>query len=436
MCLRSLSFVLAPLLAMILILVCINTRMAQAQSQGSEERPGTAPSGLGQSAASTRGSSGGGSMRVVPSITVSERYDSNVLLFVPKIYDYVTNIRPGARVQYKDNLVDGALTGGLVSEVYARNPQLNYVGADASFDAILDQAVGRMVRGLGLRITDSVIYTPQQQAFLTPQASETSFIYGLQAYRNNSITNAANILGTYAITPLAQVNASYSHQMMRFLNQRISGLSGGLFNTTVQSLSAGAEYRTAPTQSIGVLYQYQQMSFESSLGSTDSGFNQGVQSAMATWRASLTRELTAEVSPGAAIVSSFPGELQWTMRGRLGWSDGKARVGLSYSRSVSPGFFLVGSALISNTVSLSLSQVVANQWDVNAQSDYATSSAIGGTAFGFESFGQTVGVSYSFYPGMVATASATYNSFSFNQGGPEIKTDRQLVMLSLRAEWN
>ena len=409
--------------------------MAQSYGQRSEERSGATPGGSDQSSASMRGSSGGASLRVVPSITGSQRYDSNVLLSTQKLYDYVTNIRASTRVQYKDDLVDGAVTGGLVSEVYARNPSLNYVGADASFSAILDQVVKRIVPGLGLRISDSVRYSPQQPAFLTPQAPVTSFTYGLQAVRNNSIVNAANILGEYAITPLAHVNVSYSHQMMRFLNEAIPGLSGGLYNTTIQSLLVGPEYRIAPTQSIGVSYQYQQMSFEPSSG-TAPGLTQIVQAATVKWTTLLTRELTAEISPGIAIVSSFSGGLEWTMNGRMQWSDGKTTAGLSYIRGASPGYYLAGSALINDTVTVSLAQNITNQWSIFSQSNYATGRALGGVTFKFESFGETIGVNYAFYPGMVAGVTATYNSFTFHQLGQETQFDRQAFMLSLSAEWN
>lgn len=436
------SYEVALFLGMGLCLLWANMTMAQTQSQSSSDGAGFAQSGAGQSTAQVnqggeapplRGSSGSSFVEAAPYVSVSERYDSNVLFSPQKMYDYVTNIRAGARVQYRDNFAEGALTAGLISEVYARNPGLNYVGTDIHLNANLDNAVGKMIRGLGLTVSDSFMYTPQPPAFVTPEVPASSFIRGIQVARNNTLMNNANILGAYAIAPLVRFNASYSHQMIKFLEQ--TNRIGALFNTTVQSIMAGPEYRITPSQSIGASYQYQNMSFEpsSGVGVTSSA---GVQGIVATWKGALTRELTAEVSPGASLVTSNQGGLQWTARGLLQWSDGRTTAILSYTRGLFPAYFVSASVLISDNVTASFSQRLTSQWTVAAQSDYAHNTSIGQTSFRFDSFGQSVSVNYDLFAGVIVSASVNYNYFIQSSAGSESKFSRETGMLSLRKQWN
>lgn len=433
---------------MIFFLIGASTALAQVQNQPSEDRSRPAPVGAGRpagvegqggTAPSLRGSAGGSSVQVIPMISISGRYDSNVFYSPVKTYDYVTSIRPGARVMYRDDLVEGSLLGNLTSEVYARNPELNYLGVNGTLNLSLDNLAGRLIRGLGLRVMDYVAYTPQAQAFLTPEApADSSFLRGIQAYRNNSLMHTANVQGVYAISPLAQFNSGYSYQTMKFFNQTIpgvTGVGGTLYNTAVQSVSAGPEYRMTSTQSVGSTYQYTQMVLEPSTGvGASSSFS--THSIMATWRSSFTRELTAEISPGVSLVSNLPQSPQWTMRGLLGWSDGKTTGQVLYSRGIFPSFFQVATVFVSDLVTVSASQVLNSEWSISAASSYAHGRSVGPQSFDSDSLNHTVGVSYIVSPGIVASLSGIFSKFTYGVAGANTQFERQAVTLSLTAEWN
>ena len=153
---------------------------------------------------------------VIPSLTLSERYDSNVF-FVPgsNLEDYVTTVSPQLRVIHQRQLVAATVGGGATAEVYAKNPGLNYVAANGLVDLNLDGAMSEMVRGMGLRISDTFYYTPQVPSFAAPtggggQISE-SFVRGIQARRANSFTNVGTVAGSYAMTPLVTLTSTYSN---------------------------------------------------------------------------------------------------------------------------------------------------------------------------------------------------------------------------------
>lgn len=245
--------------------------------------------------------------------------------------------------------------------------------------------------------------------------------------------NNGNIMGRYAITPLVQVNGSYSNQMIKFLDQTAS--AAALLNTAVQSIETGAEYRMAPTQSIGASYQYQQMSFEPSNG-VGAGYISVVHGAMVTWKSSLAREVTVEISPGASFLAGASADLYWTARVLLQWTDGRTTAGLSYSRALVPSLFVGASILISDYVTASVSHRLNSQWSVSAQSDYAHNNSVGQTALQFESLGQSVSVNYDLFAGMVVSASVSYNYFINGSATFESSFSREMALLSLRKQWD
>lgn len=433
--------------SMALLLAWTGTAMAQTQDQRIGQTPdsaqggGSQPVGQPSQAGSViRGSSGGSFSRIVPIVTFSERYDSNVFFSPDKVSDFVTNISPGGRVEYRNDLVDGSLLGTGVLETYVRNPELNYIGASAVLAATLDKLVGKMVRGLGLSISDSVLYSPQPQAFVTPTAPQTSFLRGIQTVRNNYLTNTGNLLGVYAMTPMVQLNASYTHSIMKFFNQTFpsetGALGAALFDTTVQMVSAGPEYHFSATDSLGASAVYTTMAFEPNTG-LGPGFGMATQGVMMTWKSAFTREWSVEISPGVSYVSSLPGTPIWTMSGTLRWSDARTTASVMYTRGIYPSYYLSAGALVSSVVNAGLSYNLSGQWSVSGTANYGYNESIGMRQdLKFESYDATVAVNYTFYRGMTASLSIMQGNYIYGLVGSEVKFDRQAAILYLTAEWN
>src|SRR5438067_2492634 len=54
-------------------------------------------------------------LKLVPALTVSERYDSNVLFATGrKTEDFVTTVAPDVLIDYKGRPVEGSLRGGII----------------------------------------------------------------------------------------------------------------------------------------------------------------------------------------------------------------------------------------------------------------------------------------------------------------------------------
>lgn len=405
---------------------------------------GTVQQGPGQTQGSqaVRGSSGGSSLRVIPMITVSERYDSNIFNgFGNPVSDFVTDIRPGARVEYSSDLVEGSFVGTAISAVYARNPGLNYIGTNVVLNATLDKITERMVRGLKLNLSEGATYYPEQPAFITPLSPESDFTRGIQAVRNNSLTNITAAQSTYQITPLTQFNASYSFQLRRYIGQPQSqssdpGVSIALFNNTVHSVSAGPMYRVSQSHTIGTSYVYRQVSIEPAGSPSAQSFASVIHAGVVTWRSILSQELSAEISPGFAVESRSPDRVIWTMRAGLQWQDSRNSAEISYTRNVFPSYFVQAALLISDMVGATYSYNFSSQWRAGFGANYAVNTSTEQGDLRFESIGVNGSLVYAFYPGMTVSVIGSHGEFIVDQSSVTSRFNRQTGMVSLTMEWN
>ncbi|CUQ67361.1 protein of unknown function [Candidatus Nitrospira inopinata] len=392
-----------------------------------------------------------GPLRVIPTLMVSERYDSNILAFRgiggPQ-WDFVTDVFPGARVIHSNDYIDWTLTGQAIASIYVNNPGLNYVGAQGSFMTVLDKMSERLIRGLGLRVSGTVLYYPEQPSFVSPQALQSDFIRGIQARRNNAISNTTTVQGAYTVNPLVQVTSSYSYQTMRFLGQTDYGDTGPpvpLFDLTTHGMTAGSTYLVLPSQRIGILYSYREMMFGSStgdglVGERFGGRSFAVHGANATWSGEFGREWRAEVSPGFSLATQFPDRLLWTINASLHWIGRQKSASVSFSRGLYPSFFGEAALLASNVVSGSASYRFSQKWEVALGANYAVNTrsetGAGATPLRFESIGVNGTLRYSLYRGISAAITGSHGDFTIEQSGSTLSYDRQVGMLTLTAEWN
>lgn len=422
-----------------LVLMEPHTVMAQYQNERSGTSTAPAQSGAAEV---TRGSSGGSSVHVVPTLSVSQRYDSNIFRGAGRqVSDFVTEIRPGARLEYSGDLLDGNFSGGVLSGIYAENSRLSYVGGQAFYNGTFDKMTGKVVPGLGLRYTGSTNYYPEQPAFAASDSAEFDFARGIQAQRNNTLTNGSTVQSTYAMTPLAHLNASYMFQTRRFLGQPDPSDPStpiGLFDTMLHSISGGPSYLLTPNHSIGASYSYRQISSEPSSGSVSGlgGQSTVIHGAMATWKTMLSQGLTGEISAGASVLSRTPDDLIWTMQANLRWVGQGKSAGVSFSRGLFPSYAAQAATLVSNVVSGTYTLNLASQWSMTLGASYALNNGTGQTSLQFESIGANGTLRYAFYPGYSLLITGSHSDFTIEQATSTVKFDRQMGMLTLTAEWN
>jgi hypothetical protein len=376
---------------------------------------------------------------ITPSLRVAERYDSNVF-FVPgtNLEDYVTTISPQVRLAHNNQWVEGVIGAGATAEVYVNNPGLNYVGGNGSVDLDFHRAMNALVPGLGLRVSDSVTYTPQPLAFAAPlsgnQISE-AFVQGLQARRANSFTNAAKVEASYFFSPFMGVMSTYTDRRIRF-GRPISAPTGivtrELLDTNFQTLTSGLVGTPSPADTISLLHQYQKAVFPD-LGRGTGGFS--TQGAIARWSRWITSTLQATVEGGFTVVNSS-GDVNPIGAASLQWDGQYTTIQLSYSRAVVPSMLFASTPLLSQVVTGVVRRRLSDPLSLSLSGSYAVNESVpDNSLLRFESYMVTPSLEYKIGPRLTATLSYTHSEFQQGRLGRSFDFERNMVMLSLLAEW-
>ncbi len=380
---------------------------------------------------------GESAMTIIPSLRLAERYDSNVFFSSGgKLEDYVTTVSPQVRVEHRNQWVEGVVGGGATGEVYVNNPGLNYVGGNGIVDLNLDRAMNTLVRGLGLRISDSISYTPQPPAFAAPtggnQLSET-FVQGIQARRANSMSNFAMVEASYFFSPYVGITSTYTDSRIRFGRgiATPTGVvaSGEFINTNFQTLSSGLEGRPSPADTISLLHQYRKATF----AVQGRGFS--AQGVMAQWSRAITPSIKGMIEGGFSVVNRGDGVYP-VGGGSLEWQGQYTSVTVSYSRSVAPSFLFVATALLSQVVTAEVSRQLAESFSISLSAGYAVNQSIPNSSLvRYESYSVTPSIVYKIGANLTTKVSYTHSEFQRASSGHSFEFDRNMIMLTLLYEW-
>lgn len=223
---------------------------------------------------------GAGSLEVIPSVCVSERYDSNVFYrrSTPGLTrnDFVTNVSPTLRVTHNGDYASGVLNLSGFNETYVNNSNLNYFGTSDSLFLNLDNSIKRLFPNAGLTITNRVAYTPLPPGFGS-QAAGTSpsnpvndqniFTQGFLVQRTNNLNNIGTVSASYATTASTSVDISYSYGILRFGSSPVASQTT-LFDTTSQTGTVGGSAQLSVLDKVSIRYSHAQIEAVSTSGST------------------------------------------------------------------------------------------------------------------------------------------------------------------------
>ena len=375
---------------------------------------------------------------IIPSMTLSERYDSNVF-FVPggNSEDYVTTVSPQVRVLHKRQLVEGTIGGGATAEAYVKNPRLNYVGFNGVIELNLDGAMSEFVRGLGLKISDTYIRTPQLSSFAAPTGGgelPQSFARGIRTQRANSSTNVGTVAASYAVSPLLSFTSTYTDRRIQFgssISPSTGGTQASVIDTTFQTIQSGPELKVSSIDTLTLYHQYQKGTF----GGQGSKGDFSVQGAVAGWTSLVTPTLTASMTGGVTAISTI-NALHYLGSASLLWKGQDTSLTLSYTRAILPSFFIVAVPLLSQVVTATATHGVTESFSMSLNGNYAINQSVPDSSLlKFESYSVTPGVQYKVNRVMTATLFYTHSVFTQTSSLEESSFDRNLVMLRVFAEW-
>ena len=387
--------------------------------------------------------SGTGSSEVVPSMCVSERYDSNVFYRPPtpglQRDDFVTNVNPMLRVNHNGDYASGVLNVGGFSETYVKNPDLNYFGTNDSLSLNLDNSIKRLLPNASLHVVDTFSYTPVPPGFVNPVAGTSPgapgniqdvYAQGLLFRRTNNLRNNGTVSTSYATTASTSLHASYNYAILRF--QRSPSTQGGtsLFNTTNQTGTVEGIAQLSGLDTVNVKYSHSQTEF--TRGSILSFFK--IDSATIGWSRTLTPNLSAELGGGGILISS--GLTTYAANAALIMSFPYNSATISYSHSTFPIFTEVPTIVVGDLFSLSAVQKIDRQWQLTETANYFHSSRGSGlNAVTRDSYFASVDLNY--WVTRIWSTALSYDYMKFNSEFGSVKTDldRHVITLSVRATW-
>lgn len=382
--------------------------------------------------------------KVIPSVSLSQRYDTNVFFaprsFVPsgtKLWDFVTTATPQVEFLNKNQLADTSIRAGVGANAFVNNSDLAFFSTNVDAYSKLDGLVSRLLPGAKLLVSESYRYTPEPPAFLTggkPPPTADPFTRGLQGFRANTFANIAGAQGSYAVTRNLSVRGDYSYSLFRVGTFFVQSSAGGptFFDTNIQRWSIGPSLRLTRGDTITLKYQDTHMN---QTGAGTQGFSFTTRAVLAEY-VMKTSDWTATLTGGGTLLEQ--GNDMFASGGIvLAWNyDRSTKLQVSGSRDIAPATFGTGGALISNTMSMSIEHRLSKVLSLSGNANYAYSQTAPVKLQTFESYAVAGSLRY-FITRQIST-SLTYSYSFFGLTSPQsapFEVPRQFVMFSLDAKW-
>ena len=273
-------------------------------------------------------------IRVVPSLSVIEQYDSNVF-FTPKsqlpagtkVDDLITTVTPQLNFMQGNTLVKTNLSVGAVIQKFINNSDLDNVGFNASAGIDLSQAVNRVLpRMRGFRIWGTYLYTPSAPAFGAGSIGGGAGMgggfggggfgsggvgiagpidSGLLTQRIRTTMYNIGFADTYSLSPTTDFQTTYTYSQLSFggaltpTTTTPGQSSNTVFDTTTHTISAGPTSRISAIDTLTVKYTFMQMS-QAQFG------DYATHGGTLGWGRAWTKEWSSSLNGGLTLVEPIP----------------------------------------------------------------------------------------------------------------------------------
>jgi len=378
--------------------------------------------------------------QIVPSISIGERYDTNVF-FIPKTAgldrsDFVTTAAPQVRGLYAGSLVNANIMVGAIGEYYAKNTGFNYVGVNTGLALDASKLVSQWREGARLTVTDTYTYTPQPPSFVTGDVDgegTNPFVRGFQVGRVNFQSNNLGITTSVPISQTLNANGTYSNGFVRFGKSEVQQV-GNLLDTNYQSYSAGLALNLTRQDIIKMNFTGSEFSSPAQGDFTTRGGTVG-------WSHQFNPTMTVNSAAGLQLLEGESNGRQLTPtlapQGNLTLllADRTTTLTLAYALAVTPTYQFESQALLTHTASLTLTQMteipgLVGLLNLNygVGDQYGSKSA---SSVSYSSYGGTAGFLYKITPQTFLSLNYSYSRYDNQFGGQDFSFDRSVVQMTL-----
>lgn len=393
-----------------------------------------------------------GDTKFIPSIVLTERYDSNVL-FAPsginlgrQKWDFVTTAAPALQVLNMNRYADTNVLAGVSGNLFVNNTDLNFIATNLTGAVTLDKSVNQFIRGAKLQVSNSFSYSPETPSFVSagsPALTDNPFARGIIPLRVDMYTNNALVAASYPIMPGLSVNGTYSYSLLRIGKIYIEPSQANqavFFDTDTHAWSLGPNWKISRSDNIGVMYKSTLIDLRDTTGQrvnldfSAQGLEANYSTRGADWGATLS---------GGATLLDQDNQVYTTGALTLTAKYGEAtHVSVTGSRQIAPGFFGVPGALISTTAGVSVEHRFHKTLSLTGNANYAYNEIVPSKSATFESYTTSAALAYNMSRTM--TASLIYSYTYFAVDSLDIATqniagyilNRHFVTFSITAKWN
>ena len=277
-------------------------------------------------------------IRVVPSISVIEQYDTNVF-FAPKSQlpvgkksdDLISIFTPQLNLMQGNTLVKTNLSVGAIVQKFVRNSELDNVGFNAAAGMDLSQAANRVLpRMTALRLFGTFSYSPSASAFGAGGLGggvgggvgggggfggggfgtggvgiSGPIDSGLLTQRIRTTMYNVGFADSYSLSPTTDFQTTYTYSQLSFggAYTPVATTSGQplntVFDTATHSISAGPTSKISATDTLNVRYTFNQTSQPQFGDYTTHAGSLG-------WGRSWSREWSSSLNGGLTLIEPIP----------------------------------------------------------------------------------------------------------------------------------
>jgi hypothetical protein len=385
--------------------------------------------------------------QITPSVSLSERYDSNVY-FSPSVFlapgtrvdDFVSSLMGSVEVRHKTTDVNLSLKAAGDLNYYVYNPALNYVGTNAVASAQLDGWASRLLRGLRLSVSDYFRYTPQPPGFLSPSTNAAvggdPFARGVQNLYANNFSNTFSTTAGYDIYKDLFLSGSYAFSFSKFPSvQALATAEPTFFNTTIHRWSVGPGYRLTPADSISLLYSQNLVSQTVSSG-TSQNFNFNTQELWTHYTRTVPDYWSITLRGGVTLIEPASRAFGTVWITLMSNPERRTSISLDLSRKAAPSFYLASGASISNVAVLSVNHKLTRRLNVFGMANYAYSETVPERTFKYTTISINSGLRYELTRLLAADLYYSYQTFDNVAPGFNYNLLRHVVGVRLTGLWN
>jgi hypothetical protein len=378
--------------------------------------------------------------RLVPTITLGQRYDSNVF-FVPEAVrsdreDFVTSASPQVRGLFVGNLISVNSRVGAVGQYYVKNNDLNNIGANAGVAVDASKLASQFWPGSRFTVSDVYIFTPEPPAFLTgdQDTQETnSLIRGFQAGRVSTQSNSVIVALAVPLSLTTDVTVQYMNNLTHFGESEVQQ-AGTLLNTTLHTYRVGLSSKIS-------LQDRMTGSFLGTHANSGNAQSYTAYGGFVAWDHMFNEKMTLRSSAGVLQVndSTRSATSNVAPNGSLTilWNDNRTSWRLSYNVGLTPSLQFVGRPILTQAFNFSVSQPTFIENLVAFGSlNYGRGNELGGggsssTEISYTSYSVSGGMSYRVTSKTFVSLIYTYARFDNAFGPQTFELDRNMVQLGL-----